>query len=468
MKAMYANSRSGLLTAAPYVSEFVGTYLLVVTFGCVVLGAPAEWGPTAIGCAIMVSVYACSRISGGSLNPAVSIALLLVGKKGFKEVACYCLVQATAGLLGGLTFFALFGQGFYIGPKPRFSLSSVAALETLYTALLCFVVLSCTVSRKNNPEDDQNQSFGLAIGFSYIAAGYSAGNVSGALLNPAVTLGVYTAGGNVNLGGMLASYIAFQVAGAILAAVLFRLMNADEFRGVDQVPEDDLALRAIAELVGAFVLALTASLNILGESPVVPWSVAAALMCLVYSLGSVSGGHFNPAVTGAVVFSGRGKLSPNEGLAYIGAQLCGGLAGSSLASMTHRGAPLGLTPSVDFNWVSVGFVEAVFTGVVALVVLSVATVEPVEGEMSLSRQPFHTGLAIGLSITAGGFAVQDISGGILNPAIAFGLSSMDTTSMRRFMYFSFYFISEMFGGALAALVLFLTRPGEYPELPLKQ
>merc|ERR1740117_1244270 len=48
-------------------------------------------------------------------------------------------------------------------------------------------------------------------------------------------------------------------------------------------------------------------------------------MVMIYALGSVSGAHFNPAVTVAILLSSRGLLDVMDALAYIVAQLLGGL-----------------------------------------------------------------------------------------------------------------------------------------------
>jgi glycerol uptake facilitator-like aquaporin len=59
-----------------YVTEFIGTFGLVFTVGCAVMGK-AALAPLAIGAALMVFVYAGGHISGGHYNPAVSLAAYL-------------------------------------------------------------------------------------------------------------------------------------------------------------------------------------------------------------------------------------------------------------------------------------------------------------------------------------------------------------------------------------------------------
>ena len=45
---------------------------------------------------------------------------------------------------------------------------------------------------------------------------------------------------------------------------------------------------------------------------------------MICSVGDISGGHFNPAVTLAVLAAGRAKISRPDAAKYVGAQLAGG------------------------------------------------------------------------------------------------------------------------------------------------
>ena len=67
-------------------------------------------------------------------------------------------------------------------------------------------------------------------------------------------------------------------------------------------------------------------------------ATAFALMALIWAFGPVSGAHFNPAVTLAdVVLHGR---SVREGIAYVGAQVVGGMAGAVLANLMFALPPV--------------------------------------------------------------------------------------------------------------------------------
>ena len=159
---------------APYMAEFVGTCILVFTFGCVALSpAPYVYKPTAAACIVTVMVYSTATVSGGHLNPAVSLTLSALGLIPWQRMLGFWLVQVAAGMAGATALRALLGMDMAHTPWPPApvppNLGAAVLAELLYTTLLCFLVSCCLVSKRNNPEKDQSQSFGLAIGLLYVA-----------------------------------------------------------------------------------------------------------------------------------------------------------------------------------------------------------------------------------------------------------------------------------------------------------
>ena len=69
-----------------YITEFIGTFFLVLTIGCSVIGG-AALPPLAIGAALMVMIFAGGHVSGGHFNPAVTLAVWLRGRCDTKDVA---------------------------------------------------------------------------------------------------------------------------------------------------------------------------------------------------------------------------------------------------------------------------------------------------------------------------------------------------------------------------------------------
>jgi aquaporin Z len=196
----------------------------------------------------------------------------------------------------------------------------------------------------------------------------------------------------------------------------------------------------IAELIGTFFLVLTIGLTVIGAGATViaPLAIGAALMVMVYAGGHISGGHYNPAVTLGVLI--RGKLNAGDAVPYILAQL----AGAALAAMAVKFFRNGVevTPMV----LQVGpalLAEFLFTFALVYVVLNAATAEGTSGNS------FY-GLAIGMTVMTGAFAVGSISGGAFNPAVAVGISMLGLASWSNLWIYAL----ANFGAAIIAAIVF--------------
>lgn len=436
-----------------YAAEFVGTFLLVFTVGCNILAKTAVWAGVSIACVLMVSIYAFGGISGGNFNPAVSVSLGITKAMGgdgmeWKEVGIYCAVQIAAGISAGVCYLALFGFSFNLEPQNGFGAMEAGLCEVLYTFMLCFVVLNVAASKASKATP--NQYYGLAIGFVVIAGAYGAGVVSGGCFNPAVAFGVDVSSIDHGFGWCFA-YLAFELIGAALAAVLFKVVRPGDFEE-GEAEDPTLISRLTSEFLGTYMLVLTVGLNVLGKSPAGAFSIAAALTSMIYALGDVSGAHFNPAVTVAVLCSGLDKkLTPQDAGCYAVVQIIGGIFAAMTYALIHLGNsdfPLG--PGVGYKWSQVAMAETVFTFVLCTVVLAVAC-----SPKTKSTEMF--GLAIGSCVTVGGFAIGNISGGSLNPAVSFGIASAQIINGGQFYKALIYTVFEILGGAAAAGVYQVTH-----------
>ena len=92
-------------------TEFIGTFFLVLTIGLVV-SANSATAVIAIGIVLMVMVYMGGHVSGGHYNPAVSTAALLCKKMTGKEYGPYVLVQIVGAVAAA---FASYYIGFKTG-----------------------------------------------------------------------------------------------------------------------------------------------------------------------------------------------------------------------------------------------------------------------------------------------------------------------------------------------------------------
>jgi len=92
--------------------------------------------------------------------------------------------------------------------------------------------------------------------------------------------------------------------------------------------------------------------------------------------------------------------------------------------------------------------EFLFTFALVYVVLNAATAEGTSGNS------FY-GLAIGMTVMTGAFAVGDISGGAFNPAVALGITVMGISSWNNIWM---YLVADLVGGAVAAVIFQLVNP----------
>jgi aquaporin Z len=204
-------------------TEFIGTFFLVLTIGLSVLGG-APMPPIAIGAMLMVMVYMGGHISGGHYNPAVSLAAAAAGKLAVKDLAPYWGSQLAGGLAAAFAVKTIMART--IAPAPSEAHSALAAwlVEILYTFALALVVLNTATSKKTQG----NSYFGLAIGFTVAAAAAAGGGVSGGAFNPAVGTGLIVVQALAGAGGYghLPLYWLAPLAGAALAALVFRFQEA--------------------------------------------------------------------------------------------------------------------------------------------------------------------------------------------------------------------------------------------------
>ncbi|HEX7878322.1 MAG TPA: aquaporin [Candidatus Eisenbacteria bacterium] len=196
----------------------------------------------------------------------------------------------------------------------------------------------------------------------------------------------------------------------------------------------------VTELIGTFFLVLTIGCTVLsrGTGIMPPLAIGSMLMVMIYAGGHISGAHFNPAVTLAVVM--RGKCPSKDMLPYILFQL----AGAALAAMVVRflipdAAATPMTLDVGHALLA----EFLFTFALAWVVLNVATAKANSGNS------FY-GLAIGFTVLAGAFAVGPISGGAFNPAVALGAALMGLLDLAQI----WIHVAGNFAGAAVAALAF--------------
>ncbi|HUP99514.1 MAG TPA: aquaporin [Aeromicrobium sp.] len=206
--------------------------------------------------------------------------------------------------------------------------------------------------------------------------------------------------------------------------------------------------RIITEALGTFFLVFAVIGSVTQDLPLAPFAIGGTLAVAVYAGGHISGAHYNPAVSLAAFV--RGRLPAAELPGYIAAQLAGASLAAILASWAFR------TGNADLHawsgralWTAL-VVEALFTFLLAFVVLNVAT------SKDHPDNSFY-GVAIGGTVTAGVLIVGALSGAAFNPAVALGVSFAKLSAWGNLWV---YVVAQVVGAVLAAIAFKALNPDD--------
>lgn len=198
--------------------------------------------------AIAVGVYVFGKVSGGHINPAVTVGFLALKRISVRDAAVYVVAQLAGGILAGVVFVGIRGQVAVTtglmgatAPFPEVTALQAVLAEAVITFFLMVGVMAFAV-------DDRapDQMAGLGIGLIIAMGILATGNITGASFNPARTLGPYvtdTLFGGPNLWGYAWIYVVGPIVGAVLGAYTYEYVALEptptEERGpaADEIPE---------------------------------------------------------------------------------------------------------------------------------------------------------------------------------------------------------------------------------------
>jgi aquaporin Z len=195
------------------------------------------------------------------------------------------------------------------------------------------------------------------------------------------------------------------------------------------------ARKYLAELLGTFLFLTAGYLSVPAfiasgatNQLVVPFSFSLGLLAAIFAVGHISGGHFNPAVTIAMVID---KRTPTmDAVGYIIAQCIGAMGAAALVLVVSGQAAVaaGVTkPGGGVTDVGALIIETTLTAGFVAVILA-----------STKRAPLLAPLAIPFTLIAIHFAAAPLSGASVNPARSLG--------------------SALVGGDLSALWIYIVAP----------
>jgi aquaporin Z len=208
-----------------------------------------------------------------------------------------------------------------------------------------------------------------------------------------------------------------------------------------------------AEFLGTFVLVFFGCGTALmsgGDYVATALAFGLTVLVMVYAVGRVSGGHFNPAISlGAAV---GGRIAWRQVPAYIGAQLAGALAaGLCLFVLMHGFPGFDATGNMAQNsfgdagsgyaWWAAILLEMLMTAVFLWVILAVTDVR--------NEHPALAPLAIGLTLTMLHFGSIAATGTSVNPARSIGVGVFAGVDAIAQLWL--FILAPLLGGAIAGI-----------------
>lgn len=210
------------------VAEFIATFALIfIGAGAVLMTGVSDGGLVAVALAhgltlaIMVSII--GHISGGLVNPAVTIGLWVTGKLETTRAAAYILAECLGGIAGALTLKLVVPDAIFDAAKGGTPLVNTAAGMDVGTAVLLEAVLTffLVFSVYGTAVDDRGpfgKTAGFTIGLVLTIDILAAGPLTGAAMNPARELGPAVAAGAWSDWWV---YWVGPIAGGIIAGVVY-------------------------------------------------------------------------------------------------------------------------------------------------------------------------------------------------------------------------------------------------------
>lgn len=205
-------------------AEAIGTFLLVF-FGCGAIMVDAERGglgqlgvSVAFGLVVAAAICAFGSISGAHINPAVTLALAVMGRTPWASVPGYWVAQVVGAMSAATVLRASLGDVASLGATtPSGSDAQSFLWEVVMTATLLTVIVAVVADSRVGVT-----AAAAAIGGTIALASLVGGPISGASLNPARSLGPALVSGEL---GSIWIYLTAPLLGAVGGALAFGVLR---------------------------------------------------------------------------------------------------------------------------------------------------------------------------------------------------------------------------------------------------
>lgn len=212
-------------------AEFVGTLMLVVVGcgSCVSIGAEGLNAPDNVqialcfGLIVATIIWCIGHVSGGHVNPAVTIGLLVARKITVVRAFFYIISQCVGAIAGAAILRGVTPGGRVLGVTtiyPELSVAQGYGVEVVITFVLVFCVFSSIDGRRADLNGSTPLSIGLSVGVCHLWAI----KYTGSSMNPARSFGPAVI---CNSWADHWVYWIGPITGAIIAALLYELLFAE-------------------------------------------------------------------------------------------------------------------------------------------------------------------------------------------------------------------------------------------------
>jgi len=492
-KETVANSWRGVL------GELIGV-MFIVLFGCGAVTASNFFTDEPVskltfiagsfGYIVYVMVASLLKISGGQLNPAITIAMMVTRNIGPLKGFIYIISQVAGSIVGATILYFVTPPAFRIplganrlNPATDTGIGNGLGIEFFLTYLFALTAFATAFGK----HVWGNKAW-IAVGFAIYLGNFVAGPFTGASLNPARSFGPLV------LTGFDSNQWIFWVAcpaGAVLAGVTWGLLeygrNAhmkkqkytfdleEEKRTVGcyvrlhDTVKPAVWVGAVSEFLAVFMLVFwgrgtliaTLALNpVLTPSHVVAVSIARgmAYAVAIYSFMYFSGAHVNAAVTIVLFFTKH--VGFFRALVYVLSQVVGGIFGAGMLWVVipqdfqaNLGFPVlgtGVSLAEAWGW------EAIFSGLLVFCYYA------------MLLEPYRRGhgrmgpLGVGFAVITINFVGIAYTGCGLNPSEILGLAVV-TNQVGNWSYVWIYVVGPISGALVVGILytlIFLHRPDD--------
>ena len=223
-------------------AEFIGTFTLVFVACGVAAATKGSLVATslAFGLTIVAMAYSVGRVSGCHINPAVSLGCLITKRMSAKGFCIYVISQILGGFVGAVLVFGIFKMAdvalpgdacnYAVGFAGKLTAGGVIGALITEIGLTCIFVYA--ILNVTDEKAGTGKIAGIVIGLTLTLVHLIGINLTGTSVNPArsiataISAAIYN--GTTEALKQVWMFIVAPMAGAALAAVLYKVLNTEK------------------------------------------------------------------------------------------------------------------------------------------------------------------------------------------------------------------------------------------------